>query len=42
MSIMFASVKRLYDDGRLTETGLDSAVAKGWITSAEKTQIMEK
>ena len=41
MSIMFASVKRLYDEGRLTETGLNNAVSKGWITSAEKTQIME-
>ncbi len=41
MSIMFASVKRLYDEGRLTETGLDNAVSKGWITTEEKTQIME-
>ena len=42
MSIMYASVKRLYDEGRLTETGLDNAVAKGWITSVEKTQFMEE
>lgn len=42
MSIMYGPVKRLYDEGRLTENGLDNAVAKGWITTAEKTQIMEE
>ncbi|MFS1511335.1 XkdX family protein [Chengkuizengella sp. SCS-71B] len=32
---MFQTLKRLYDAGRLNETGLQNAVDKGWITQAQ-------
>ncbi len=37
---MFAHLKRLYDNGRLTEAQLDIAVGKGWITEDEKDEIL--
>lgn len=37
---MFATLKRLYEQGKITETHLSSAVIKGWITEAEKQQIV--
>ena len=39
-SALFVRVKTLYDAGRLTEAGLDVAVARGWITEAEKDEIL--
>ena len=38
---MFERLKLLYDAGRITETHLDVAVSKGWITVAQKEEIME-
>lgn len=37
---MFEKLKRLYEADRLTETGLQNAVAKGWITAEEMQEIM--
>ena len=37
----YERIKRLYHEGKLTEAGLDRAVAFGWITEDEKQQIME-
>lgn len=36
---MYQTLKRLYGMGRLTDTGLDNAVAKGWITPEQAQQI---
>lgn len=36
---MYDYLKRLYFEGRLSDAGLDNAVAKGWITQAEADQI---
>ena len=30
----------MYQEGKLTETKLDSAVSKGWITEEEKNEII--
>jgi len=40
-SKQFDRFKRLYNEGKLTEAGLDKAVALGLITAAEKREIME-
>lgn len=37
---MFERLKRLYDAGRLTETGINNAVARGWITDLEAAEII--
>lgn len=37
---MYAALKRLYAAGKLTEASLEAALAKGWITSDQKTEIM--
>lgn len=37
---MFERLKRLYDAGRLTETGIQNAVARGWITAGEAAEIL--
>lgn len=37
---MFDRLKRLYDSGRLTATGLQAAVARTWITADEYEQIV--
>lgn len=37
---MYERLNRLYKMGKLTETGLANAVIKGWITEAEKQEIM--
>lgn len=42
MGIMYATIEKLYLEGRLTEAGLNNAITRGWITSEEKVQIMEK
>ena len=36
---MFDTLKRLYSDGKLTDTGLENAVAKGWITQEQADEI---
>ena len=36
---MFETLKRLYSDGKLTNTGLENAVAKGWITQEQADEI---
>ena len=42
MGIMYATVKRLYHEGKIDESGLDNAISRGWITSEEKRKIMTK
>lgn len=37
---MYQRLKRLYDAGRLTETGIQNAVARGWITAGEAAEIL--
>lgn len=37
---MYSRLKRLYEQDRLTEDGLQNAVAKGWITEDEKAEII--
>ena len=32
---MFERIKRLYNTGKLTKSGVKNAVVKGWITEAE-------
>ena len=40
MGVLFDTVKRLYDEGKLTEIGVTNAVAKGWITADDKLLII--
>lgn len=37
---LYNRLKKLYGEKRLTEKGLENAVAKGWITEEEKTEII--
>lgn len=37
---MFERLKRLYNEGKIDEAGLQVAVEKGWITAEEKAQII--
>ena len=37
---MFETLKRLWIEEKLTETKLDNAVSKGWITADQKTDIV--
>lgn len=39
---MYERLKRLYVSGKLTAVGLANAVIKGWITEAQKQEIMEE
>lgn len=39
-SAMYKTLKRLYDEGRLTVQGLRNAVTKGWITEEDMKEIM--
>ena len=39
---MFNRLKRLYEQGKITEAGLQNAVTKGWITQEEYTLITQK
>lgn len=39
MSPMFPTVKRLYEQNRLNETGVRNAVLSNWITEEEYTTI---
>lgn len=36
---MLETIKRLYQEGKLTDVGLDNAVAKGWITAEQAEEI---
>ena len=40
MGIMYATVRRLYMDEKIDESGLDNAIKSGWITSEEKANII--
>ena len=40
MTAMFLRLKRLYEEGRLDEKGLENAVARGWITEEEMREIL--
>lgn len=40
MGAMFDTIKRLYNEGKLTEVGLDNAVTKEWISPEEKIAII--
>ena len=40
MGIMYATVRRLYLQNKVDESGLDNAIKKGWITEEEKKKIM--
>ncbi|MDD3841073.1 MAG: XkdX family protein [Clostridia bacterium] len=37
---MFETLKRLFDEGKLSENGINNAVLKGWITEEQKLEIM--
>jgi len=37
---MYETLLRLYNEGRLKETGLAKAVTLGWITEEQKTEIL--
>lgn len=37
---MYNTLKRLYQSGKLDETGLENAVTKGWISEEQKAEIM--
>jgi len=37
-----AYLQEMYEDGKITETKLDNAVSKDWITSEEKQEIIEE
>ena len=39
---MYERLKRLYVTGKLTADGLANAVIKGWITEAQKQEILAK
>lgn len=37
---MFETIKRLYDSGKLSISGVIAAVSKGWITNDEAQKIL--
>ena len=37
---MFERLKRLYNAGKLDETAIRAAVAKGWLTEAQADEIL--
>ena len=39
---MYETIKRLYIEGRLTDAGLENAVAKGWVTQKEAKEIKKQ
>jgi len=39
---MFEYLKELYQEGRISEAGLDNAVSKGWITEEQKQEIVQQ
>lgn len=40
--MMFDTLKRLYQAGKISSEGLQSAVKRGWITAAERLQIINE
>ena len=39
---MYETLKRLYDEGKLTEKGIRNAVKRGWITQEQAEEILAK
>lgn len=39
---MFERLKRLYGQGKLTDAGLDAAVARGWLSETQAEEIRGK
>jgi hypothetical protein len=37
---MYETLLRLWQEGKMTEQGLDNAVVKGWIKEEQKQEIM--
>jgi len=37
---MFDMLKRLYENGKLTDNGLSAAVTRGWLTQAQADAII--
>jgi hypothetical protein len=40
VSNLYNRLKKLYNEGRLTEAGLENAVTRGWITKEQKEAIV--
>lgn len=38
---MFETIRRLFQEGKLTEAGVEAAAAKRWITQAQAREIVE-
>ena len=38
---MYERLKRLYRNGEITESGLEKAVTKGWITKEQMDEIIK-
>ena len=41
MAIWYDMLKKMYKEGKATENTLNAAVARGWISEAEKKEIMK-
>ena len=39
---MYETLLRLWKDGKLTESMMDNAVVKGWITEEQKVEVMSQ
>lgn len=39
---MYTTLKRLYDNGDIGETELDTSISRGWITEEQKNTIMNE
>ncbi len=37
---MFERLKRLYQEGKITQEGIENAVKKGWLTSEQANEII--
>ena len=37
---MFERLKRLYEEGKITQDGINNAVTKGWITQEQAEEII--
>ena len=40
MNAMYLRLKELYREGKLDEKGLETAVARGWITEEQRLEIL--
>lgn len=38
---MFETIRRLFQEGKLTEAGVEAAAMKGWITPEQAREIVE-